>query len=110
MDNQNTFSIEEGTITFWVKEEKIKWSDYKATPLFEKSEGGNSIFIIKDNDNKIKCFHVYFERGRTDLEYDVSNLPSNKPHFFVFTWSVKSKKLALYIDGEFKQESNIDKY
>jgi len=110
MDNQNKFNIEEGTITFWVKEEEVNWSDYKATPLFEKSENGSSVFIIKDNDNKIKFFHVYFEKDKTDLEYDVSSLSSNEPHFFAFTWSVEDKKLALYIDGKLKKETSIIKY
>jgi len=110
MENQNKFNIEENTITFWVVKGKIKWSDCERTSLFEKSENGNSVFIIKDDDNRIKLYHVYFEKGRTDLEHDVLSLSSNEYHFFVFTWSVKNKKLALYIDGKLEKESKIDKY
>ncbi len=107
MDNQNTFNIEEGTITFWVRKNKINWSDNKIIPLFEKSDGGSSVLILKDSDNRIKFFHVYFGKGRTDVEYDVSGLSSNEQHFFAFTWSVKNKNLTLYIDGKLKVESII---
>jgi len=64
-----------------------------------KSDG--SLFIIKDNDNKLKCFHVILGKGRTDIETDVSELGKNEAHMIVVTWdTINSKKLSLYIDGK----------
>jgi len=103
MDNEQIkkqLDIKEGTITFWVKENKVIWNDGKVYPLFELSEGGNSIFIIKDSDNKLKFFHVFLGKGRTDVELDVSSLSNTERHFIAATWSLSKKEIALYVDGD----------
>lgn len=106
-ENQQ-FNIREGTVSFWVPEGVVDWSDNKLYRLFEVSEGGNSILIIKDNDKKLKFFHVFLGNGRTDIEYDISNLSVLVPHNVVVTWSVTTSKLQLYIDGALVSEKTIE--
>ncbi len=98
MNNQNA-NIIEGTISFWIDKGKIKFNDNKAKPIIHLSPTNGSIFMVKDNDNKIKFFHILLGKGRTDIEYDVSNLDSNQKHMFAVTWSIPKKEIILYIDG-----------
>ncbi len=110
MDNENLkqFNIQEGTIEFLVKENKLTWNDNKPTVLFNISVNSlGSLFMIKDDDNKLKFFHVILGKGRTDVEIDVSNLSVEKPHHIVATWSVTKKEVCLYIDGELKAKTEI---
>lgn len=100
-------SILKGTIAFTIRENKVVYANSEAVPLFQISPLGGSIFIVKDSDNKIKFFHVFLGKGRTDIEHDVSDLDKTKKHMFAFTWSVKNKELKLYIDGELKKTVEI---
>ena len=93
-------NILEGTISFWVKPKQIDYANNTVVPLINLNPKSGSIFIVKDSDNKIKAFHVYLGKGRTDLEYDVSTLDSSKEHMFVLTWSVSLKELNLYVDAK----------
>lgn len=106
-NNSQKSDINEGTIEFEVNADKINYSNGEVVPLFQISPQGGSIFILKDVDNKIKFFHVYLGKGRTDVEYDVSNLDKNKKHMFVFTWSVKNREIKIYIDGVLKKTAKI---
>lgn len=99
MDKQKT-DIKIGTVTFWTKENSIQFNDNNTTLLAQFYTEEGSILIMKDSDNKVKFFHVYLGKGRTDIEYDVSKLDPNKRHMFAFTWSVQEKELAMYIDGQ----------
>lgn len=101
--------IREGTIEFWMREGKIIWNDNQEKLLFNiPVNKTGSIFLIKDDDNKLKFFHVLIGRGRTDVRIDVSELSNDEPHHIVVTWSLKEKKIALYIDGgELKAETPI---
>lgn len=101
--------IREGTIDFWVKEDKVVWNDNKETVLFNiPVNKTGSIFLIKDDDNKLKFFHVILGKGRTDVELDVSNLSLDKPHHIAVNWSLKEKKITLFVDGgELKAETPI---
>jgi len=54
MDNNQEINIKEGTITFWVKENSIDWDDNQITVFVNYSNPKGSIFIIKDDDNKLK--------------------------------------------------------
>jgi len=92
-------NLEEGTISFWVRAGKLQWSDGLIRVLFNISNEQGSIFIVKDSDNKLKFFHVFLDKGRTDVEIDVSDLSSNKDHYIATTWSVSNKQIILYIDG-----------
>jgi len=111
MNNQqissNQVNLQEGTIEFWVKENKLIWDDGKANVLFNISKSDGSLFMVKDSDNRLKFFHVILGKGRTDVEVDVSELSTNKPYYIVATWSVSKKEIALYIDGELKAKSEI---
>ncbi len=100
--------INEGTISFWIKPGKIIYNDGKAAPLIQLNPKGGSIFMVKDSDNKVKFFHVKLDKGRTDIEHDVSNLDPNAKHMFAVTWSVKNSKIILYIDGEPVSETTIN--
>ncbi len=108
MDRQkNKFNIEEGSVAFWVKKSTVNWSGEDVVRLFEITEGGNSIFIVKDSDAKLKFFHVYLGRGRTNLEVDVSDLISEERHHIVAMWSVSKKNLLLYIDAKMRGEEKM---
>ncbi len=96
---QNKLNIEEGTVTFWTKEEQVNWSGDDVIIFLESSSEGNSILILKDSDSKLKFFHVYLGKGRTDVELDVKNLTQNERHFIVATWSINSGEISLYVDG-----------
>ena len=101
--------LREGTIEFWVREDKIRWNDNHATVLFNiPVNKAGSLFMVKDDDNKLKFFHVILGKGRTDVEVNVSNLALDKPHHIAVTWSLKERKVTLYVDGgELKAEQSI---
>lgn len=94
------WNIEEGSITFWVRGNKLCWNDGSLVPFVNLNQSSGSIVIFKDSDNKLKFFHVVLGLGRSDIEFDVSNLDSNKDHFVAVTWSKKSKENQLFIDGK----------
>jgi len=102
--------LREGTIEFWVKKDKFQWNDGLMQVLVNISNELGSIFIIKDSDNKLKFFHVLLGKGRTDVEMDVSNLGSDKPHHIAATWTISKKEIALYIDGGEKTSKSNIKY
>jgi len=112
MNNEQTtkkLNIEEGTIEFWVRENKIKWNDNQITTFINFSNSEGSILIVKDSDNRLKFFHVVLGKGRTDVELDVSSLSNNERHFIAATWSLRKKEIALYVDGDkFKKFSRIN--
>ncbi len=99
MNTSNNLSVNEGTISFWTPENKLLFNDSKTTPLLSIDPQGGNIFILKDDDNKLKVFFVILDKGRVDLEYDISTLDPSKKHLIVITWSLKNKELLLYIDG-----------
>lgn len=108
MTEQDKVTIEEGTISFWIKENSIVFNDGKATPLANINPSGGSIFIVKDGDNKLKVMFVVLGKGRIDIEHDVANINSAQRHLIVFTWNcVDDKKINLYIDGELVKTENI---
>lgn len=107
-NNSKKIDINEGTIEFVIGSGKVNYSSGEMAPLFQSNPQDGSIFILKDIDNKIKFFHVYLGKGRTDAEYDVSKLDQNKKHMFAFTWSVASKEIKIYIDGELKSTAKIN--
>jgi hypothetical protein len=103
----NTVNIEEGSLSFWTKPDQLDFNDSKIYTLMQLNPTDGSILILKDSDNKIKFFHVYLGKGRTDVEYDVSKLDKNKKHMFAFTWSVVSKEATIYIDGKLRSTTRI---
>ncbi len=98
-DLTERLNLEEGTIEFWARAGKLRWNDGLIQVLINISNEQGSIFIVKDSDNKLKFFHVFLGKGRTDVEIDVSDLSSDEDHHIAATWSVNSKQIALYIDG-----------
>lgn len=100
-------NIKEGSITFTTKENTLFFDDRQISTLFSTNPQGGSILMIKDSDNKIKILFIVLGKGRVDLEYDVSKLPSSKKHMFAFTWSLKDEKMVLYIDGEKVKEEEL---
>ncbi len=108
ISNSKELKIDEGTISFSIDAGKLNFTNNEVVSLFQLNPQNGSIFIIKDADNKIKFFHVYLGKGRTDVEQDVSKLDKHKKHIFVFTWSVTNKEIAIYIDGEFQEKSKIN--
>jgi len=106
MNNQK-LKIEEGTINFWIKENTVGYSDNKTTPLVSVDPEGGSIFILKDSDNKIKSFFVVLNRGRVDLEFDVSKEDVTKKHMVTFTWSLKDKEIKLCFDTKVMASKSI---
>ncbi len=105
--SEQDFNIEEGSVTFWIESNKLNYSDGKSTILLNNSNKDGSIFIVKDKDNSLKFFHVYYGFGRTNVEIDVSRLNSNEKHFIGATWNIKEKKIVLYLDDKNSAESLI---
>ena len=99
MDAQE-LKIEEGSINFWIKEHQLDFNDGQTTPLLSVNPTGGSIFIVKDADNKLKVFYVVLERGRVDLESNVSSLNPEIKHMITYAWNLPGKKVNLYIDGK----------
>lgn len=107
MTKKVSLNINEGTITFTTKENSLFFCDNALTTLASANPQGGSILMLKDSDNKIKVLFAVLGKGRVDLEYDVSNLSSDKKHMFAFSWSLNDKKMVLYIDGEKVAEKEI---
>ena len=100
--------IREGAMEFWVREDKVAWSDNKKNVLFNiPVNNTGSIFLIKDDDNYLKFSHVLIGKGRTDVKTDVSSFSDKKLYHIAVTWSVKERKVALLVDGELKEEAPI---
>jgi len=110
MTDKNTeeLNILQGTLSFWIKENKIDFDGDETIPLFQANPIGGSIFVVKDSDKKIKLFHVYLGKGKTNIEYDASKLDSSKKHMIAFTWNVKGGKLELYVDGKLEKNKRIN--
>lgn len=105
-------NVEVGTVTFWIRKNKLNWNDGLIRVLMNLSNYSNarakgSILILKDSDNKLKFFHVILGKGRTDVETDVSILSVSEDHFFAFTWSIETGEIIMYIDGEKAKRSEI---
>ncbi len=105
--NNDKLKIDLGTISFWIKEKQIQFNDSKATPIFAINPDGGSIFMVKDDDNKLKVFYIVLGKGRVDLEADVAALNSNDKHMVSYTWDLQNKKLNLYIDGKNVKSQDI---
>lgn len=110
LNKKPELNIEEGSITFWIPSNKIKYNDSQATILFDWNNKDGSLFIVKDRDNKLKFFHVYYGFGRIDVEIDVNDLSLNEKHMVAATWSVPNKEINLYIDGGKKNSKKVIKY
>ena len=67
--------------------------------IVDGGSSDNTIKIAKFYGNKIKIFHVILDKGRTDIEFDVTKLSSNEKHMIAISWSLKSKELKFYLDG-----------
>jgi hypothetical protein len=93
-------NVKEGSINFWIEKQNVKFADNTATPLFQANSPEGSIFIVKDDDNKLKFFHVLLGKGRTDVECDVSGLDPSERHMITLTWSVKNKEIIMYVDSK----------
>jgi len=106
MENKK-INLDEGTIVFWIHANKVNFNDDKFTPLKNQDTEKGSIFILKDADNKIKFFYVYLGQGRTDIEWDCSNLDSSIKHMIAVTWSQSNKQIKLFVDGKLKDTSKI---
>lgn len=94
------WNIEEGTVSFWVRRNKVKWNDGIITTFVNLTNNTGSVFVLKDTDNKLKFFHVIMGKGRNDVDFDVSNLDPNNDHMIAVTWSKKNKENQLFIDGK----------
>ena len=92
--------LREGTLEITIKKNKIQWNNGQSHNLGSFSSNEGSILLIKDSDNKLKFFHVILGKGRTNVEVDVSNLKNDERHYIVATWSLKNKRIILYIDGK----------
>lgn len=101
MDKKN-INLKEGTINFWIPENVFDFKDNKSHILVNQGNPNGSILIIKDNDNKLKFFHVILGKGRTDVEIDVKDLSEKNKYMITATWSVKLKEINLYVDGNKK--------
>ena len=98
-------NIKEGTITFWIKERSVNFSDASIVRLFSVDPEGGSILMLKDADAYLKVFFVVLGKGRIDMLFNCSELDGNVAHFIAFTWS--TEELNLYVDGEKKVSKEV---
>lgn len=99
MDIDN-FSLEEGTIEFWVKKNKFAWDNNEEIELFEVSrDEEGKVSIIKDAKNNLKAiYRKGKEKAQTSA--DVSELSKEKRHMVAFSWSYDDNEISLYLDRE----------
>ena len=99
----------EGTITFWTNKNSIDWKDNKENKLVTISSGSGGIYLNKSEDNKLKLIYIVTNKGKAELDEDVSELDKNKAHFIAITWDlINNKEVKLYIDGEEKEKKKIE--
>jgi len=108
--NDKKIDLTEGTITFWIPKRLFCYNDNKTHILFNLSNNQGSILIIKDDDNKLKLFHVLLGEGRTDIELDVKNISNKERHMIAATWSISKKEINLYLDGDKKKNKKLISY
>ena len=97
----------EGTVEFVVKAGKFRYDDGQYHSLVELHPADGTVSLVKGLDNVLRLSHAIAGGSETMLEYDVASLGAEKSHMFAVTWSVKDKKLVLYIDGEAVKEEEI---
>lgn len=105
--HSDLLNVEEGTIEFRIKKNKLTWNDGLKYDFTNLSNDFGSVLILKDTDDKIKFFHVILGKSRTDVETDVSSLSVSEDHSFAFTWSIETKKIIIYVDGKEVNSSEI---
>ncbi len=101
------FSLEQGTIEFWVKANKFEWDNNERIKLFEVSrDEEGKILIFKDEENKLRAV---YRRGedRSEISTDVSGLSSDEKHQIAFSWEYDGNEVNLYLDGEKIKQDNI---
>lgn len=106
----NTIDIVEGTVSFWIRKEIVKYDDDKVYFFVNINNPQGAIFILKDSDQRLKFHHVYYDKGKTTVEIDVKDLDSNDKHFIAATWSLSKKEINLFIDGDKKIAKQLIKY
>lgn len=107
MKEKEKLDFNQGTISFWVPEGKIDYDDNKFVQLFYYKEGDSIIKVIKDEDNGLKVYYLY-EGNKCFLNTPVETLDDKDKHMITITWNLAEKKVKIYIDGELKDECNIE--
>lgn len=105
--NDQIIDIREGSINIWIDAKEIDFNDNKITSIIKLNSNNGNILIVKDSDNKLKFFHIFLDKGKTYVEYDVSNLESNIRHSITGAWSIKNREIAIYIDGNKVNKTDI---
>ena len=98
-DAAENITVEEGMISFWIKEHAVTFNDGQTHELVQLDPVGGSISITKDADNRLKCYFIALGKGRAQLEYDVSSLDPKERHSVALGW-VADGEIALYLDGD----------
>lgn len=104
MSDIKNINFKKGTLNFWIPAGLFEYDDNIAHILVNYMDSMGSIFIVKDDDNKLKLSHVVIGKGRTDAEVDVSRLSSRDRHMVTATWSLDKKEIRLYVDGNKSQK------
>ncbi len=97
--NNQTFNIQQGTVTFWVKKNKVKYNDNKVIVFLDMNNKEGKVSLAKDTNNQLRFLYSVEGRTRTELKHDISSLSPQDDHMFGITWSIDSKEIILYIDG-----------
>ena len=106
MNDKQKIDLNKGSINFWIPNNLFEYDDNQAYKLVNYSNSKGSVFIVKDDDNRLKFFHVITNKGRTDVEVDVSDLSAKERHMVTATWSIANKEISLYIDGDKKSATS----
>ena len=97
--SEHKLNIHEGSAIF-VEAKGVKYNDGKLRVLLHTRTEEGSIRLVKDSDNALKFSHVLVGVGTTEVQYDVSSLSPETGHIFIATWSTKSGKVNIYVDGK----------
>jgi len=106
--NTDNLDIKEGSLNFWIPKNPLMFNLDLSVPLININPNGGSILIIKDSDKKLKVMFVVLGKGRIDLEYDISDININTKHMITLTWSLNTKELILYFDGQLAVKKQIN--
>jgi hypothetical protein len=90
-------NLEEGTIEFVIRKNKLKLNDGVFHNLFSYANDLGKISITKTKSNFLIFLHQ-FGKIKTKAKVDVSKL-EDKDHHIAATWSIKDEKIVLYVDG-----------
>ncbi len=107
MISLKSLNFDEGTLTFRIPRDSLDYKDNKFFYLINYEGNGGLLKIYKDLDNGIKVYYAYKGKGYGHLNARADELDDKDEHMVDVAWSLKERKLTLYIDGEERDSCKI---